>query len=151
MCENSPPTPPPAPTPAPAPAPVPAGCAAHTVVAGDDCQRAAGALKTTVPFVTRWTGTAAVACTGQLQIGDALVGCPAPNYPPSAKCAWHVVAAGDSCGKVAEQAHVMVSGVTEGGLPCPMEVYLGDNLLICPTAPPPTPPPTPPTRRLSPR
>ena len=132
VCKNSPPTPPPAPTPAPAPAPVPAGCAAHTVVAGDDCQRAAGALKTTVPFVTRWTGAAAVACTGQLQIGDALVGCPTPNYPPSASCAWHAVAAGEGCTSIAAAANTTIGHVTEGGMPCPAELYVGDEVLICP-------------------
>ena len=68
--------------------------------------------------------------TGSL--GLPLVGCPAPNYPPSASCIWHAVAAGEGCTSIAAAANTTIGHVTEGGMPCPAELYVGDEVLICP-------------------
>ena len=119
-------------------------CAKHTVIPGDTCQRAAGAMKTTVGKVSKVLGNATFACSiSQLFPGDVLVGCPTANYPP-ANCSWHTIGENETCASVAKAAGVGAGGVTEGGAPCPDAVYANDTVLVCPTPPaPPTPPPAP--------
>ena len=134
----APPTPPPTPPPVPPP-PLPSNCTSHTVGAGDNCERAAGSMRTTVGGTTWWDGNAYVACpAGLLNVSDVLRGCPVDGYPPSPTCNFYVVQPGDSCASVADAFKVPLSSVTEGGEECPInagqELYAGDVLLICPNA-----------------
>ena len=109
----------------------------HVVFAGDNCQRAAGVMRTTESGTTWWDGNAYVACpTGLLKVSDVLRGCPVDGFPPDPACTFYTVAAGDSCASVADMHNVPVASVTEGGRPCPsnagQELFAGDVLLICP-------------------
>ena len=131
VCPTPAPVPTPAPAPTPPPTPLPPGCVKHVVVAGDTCQRAAGAMKTTVPQVSKLLNGSAYGCSqSQLFPGDVLVGCATPGYPP-ANCTWHTVVVGDSCHAVAQAAKVNDSKVTEGGMPCPGDIEVNDTLLVC--------------------
>lgn len=132
----APPTPPPTPPPVPAP-PIPSNCTTHRVFQGDNCQRAAGVMHTTVGGTTWWDGNKYVGCpVGELSIGQILRGCPVDGYPPSPMCKFYTVAAGDSCASIADAHNVPVASVTEGGQECPInagqELFAGDVLLICP-------------------